>query len=313
MDRPRIVFFGTPEFAARTLEYLLEQNYPVIAVVSKPDKPIGRSLAPQPTPVKKVAEKYGLPLFQPEKVSADGPADVLQSLGADIFVVVAYGEIIKQRLLDMPPLGCINVHASLLPKYRGAAPIQRSIMDGEKVTGVTIMHMVKQMDAGDIIDTVEVPIGEETTYGELADLLCVAACPLLAKTIMKIAEGTAARTPQNHAEATMAPKIELEDCEVQWSRPAQAIHDLVRGSNPEPGAWCSVFVKGENKRLKVYKTQAVSTLGGTPGEILEWGPKKVVIACGEGAIELLQVQLEGKKSMSAAEMARGIQKEHIKF
>lgn len=313
MDKPRIVYFGTPEFAAQTLEYLIEKGENIVAVVSKPDKPVGRSTIPQATPVKRIAEKYSLPLLQPDKVSAPEPSAQLETYQADLFVVVAYGEIIKQHLLDMPKIACINLHASLLPKFRGAAPIQRSIMEGEKETGVTIIHMAKQMDAGDMVDLVIVPIALEMTYGELSQALCEEGKQLLLKAIHDLAAGKAERTVQNHEQATMAPKIELEDCEVNWHQPAQKIHDQVRGTNPEPGSWCKVSYKDELKRLRIFRTRVVADREGTPGSILEWGPKRVIIATGEGSLELLEVQLEGKKAMQAADLARGIPRDAINF
>lgn len=312
MRKPKVVFFGTPEFAAKTLEFLLEKGVDIVAVVSKPDKAHGRSRTPQPTPVKSIALKYQLPLMQPDKISAPEPSALLQEYNADLFVVVAYGEIIKQHILDMPTLGCINIHASLLPKYRGAAPIQRAIMAGDKVTGITIMHMVKQMDAGDIIAVKEVPIGPEMTYGELSENLCTAGKELVLNVIDALAQGTASRTAQDHSQATLAPKIELEDSEIHWDRSAQELHDLVRGVNPEPGAWCKITHKGETKRLRVFKTRVVEGQG-TDGEILEWGPKKIIIACQDNALEILQLQLEGKKIMNADELVRGMPKSAFHF
>ncbi len=313
MDNPRILFFGTPDFAAEVLEFLIGKELDIAAVISKPDKPVGRSHTPRPTPVKLIAEKYTLPLFQPEKVSAPEPSAQLEQFHADLFVVVAYGEIIRQHLLDMPKLACINLHASLLPKYRGAAPIQRSIIEGEKETGVTVMHMVKQMDAGDMISKAVVPIEQEATYGEISAALCEKGKELLYQAILDLARGCAARTPQDHSQATSAPKIELEDCQLFWDRSAEVLHNLVRGTNPEPGAWCYVAYKNEKKRLKIFKTKVETERMGDPGAVIEWGPKRVLVGTSKGALELLEVQLEGKKAMSAAELARGIPEHCISF
>ncbi|MFA6914846.1 MAG: methionyl-tRNA formyltransferase [Parachlamydiales bacterium] len=312
MKKLRIVFFGTPDFAAQTLEYLIAQGLEIAAVVSKPDKAQGRSKEPQPTPVKQVALSHNLLLLQPDKVSAPEPSAQLQSLNADLFVVVAYGEIIKQHLLDMPSLGCINIHASLLPKYRGAAPIQRAIMAGERYSGITIMHMVKQMDAGDIIATEKVEITPEMTYGELAQRLCYVGEKLVVQTIEALARHNASRTVQDHSQATLAPKIELEDSEIHWNLPAQEIHDLVRGTNPEPGAWCKITHKDVIKRLRIFKTR-VHEASGVPGSILEWGPKRVIVACKEHSIEIIQLQLEGKKVMQADELTRGMPQSAFHF
>lgn len=308
----KIVYFGTPAFAAEILEYLLAQGVEVCAVITKPDKPKGRSGTPLPTPVKEVALRHQLPVYQPELVSALEFAPKLSAYKADLFVVVAYGEIIKQHLLDMPAKGCINLHASLLPKYRGAAPIQHSILAGETETGVTIIHMVKKMDAGDMVSIAKVPIGLEMTYGELETALCQAGAPLLFQAIRDLDAGTASRTPQDPALATLAPKIELENCEIHWSEPAPKLHNLIRGVNPHPGAWCKVSVREQPLRLKINSAE-IKEGKGTPGELIEYGKAGIVIACGEGALKLHLIQLEGKKAMTAEELARGIPREQFHF
>jgi methionyl-tRNA formyltransferase len=310
----RVVFFGTPWFAAHVLEYLLRQGVNVVAVISKPDRAKGRSGTPIPTPVKTAALAHRLPLYQPEIVSAPEFAEVLTPYKADLFVVVAYGEIIKQHLLDMPRLACINLHASLLPKYRGAAPIQRCIMEGEVETGITIMHMVKKMDAGDMIRKVSVPIGPETTFGELEETLCLRGEQLLLEVIQAFEQGVQlTRIPQDHSQATLAHKIELEDCEIQWERQAQELHNLVRGVNPYPGAWCYVTIRGEKKRLKVSQTRIVPFEKSAPGMILNPDQNKsnLIVGTGNQALELLEVQLEGKKRMSSEELTRGFPRSQI--
>jgi methionyl-tRNA formyltransferase len=313
----RVVFFGTPLFAAHVLEYLLQHQVNIVAVISKPDRPKGRSGTPMPTPVKTVALAHNppLPVFQPEIVSAPEFADTLKPFEADLFVVVAYGEIIKQHLLDMPPKACINLHASLLPKYRGAAPIQRCIINGETETGVTIMHMVKKMDAGDMISKVTVPIGPEMSFGELEEALCEAGKKALLDVIHSFEKEEPPHTPQDHSQATLAPKIELEDCEIDWNRSAQDIHNLVRGVNPYPGTWCYVLVKGEKKRLKISRTRIVPCDKIKSGTVLNVNQTKgnLLIATGDQALELLEVQLEGKKSMSSEELTRGIPRSQIHF
>lgn len=307
------IFFGTPQFAADVLSFLLQNGVPISAVITKPDRPQGRSGAPVPTPVKRVAEQHGIPVYQPVIVSDLDFMPTLEKYQPDLFVVVAYGEIIKQHLLDMPKVGCINLHASLLPKFRGAAPIQRSIIEGEKETGVTIMHMVKKMDAGDMIQTVVVPIEDNTTYGELEAKLCQVGSQALLQTIHDFEQGKITRIPQDHSKATLAPKIELEDCEIFWEQPAQKIHNMVRGVNPHPGAWCYVDVKGEKKRLKVLKTEVRLDLNGQPGQILNYNKNGLVIGCGENALKLIEVQLEGKKAMPTEELVRGIPIEKFKI
>ncbi len=313
----RIIFFGTPTFSAEVLDFLLQHDVNIVAVISKPDRPKGRSGTPVPTPVKTVALQRNppLPVYQPELVSAPEFAETLKAYEADLFVVVAYGEIIKQHLLDMPKRGCINLHTSLLPKYRGAAPIQRSIISGEKETGVTIMHMVRKMDAGDMIKVVKVAITAEMTFGELEQALCEAGKTALLDVIHTFEKDEPPRTPQDHTQATLAPKIELEDCEIRWDKSAQEIHDLVRGVNPYPGAWCYVHVKGEKKRLKISRTRVVEGDESEPGTIVNTQQTKanLVIATGNKALELLEVQLEGKKSMSSEELMRGINLTLFKF
>ena len=308
----KIVFFGTPEFAAKVLDALLRHQFNIAAVVTKPDRPKGRSGVPVPGPVKSLALLNRIPLYQPEIVSAPEFSPILQAYDADVFVVVAFGEIIKQHLLDMPKSGCINVHASLLPKYRGAAPIQRCIIDGEKESGVTIMHMVKKMDAGDMIETVTVPIGPEMTFGELEDELCAKGTDLLIKVLRDFQEGRINRVPQDHSKATLAPKIELEDCQILWTADAQSIHNLVRGVNPHPVAWCLVEARGQAKRLKVLKTKVMAGISGTPGSILSAG-KELIVACGKDALKLVEIQLEGKKPMPAEEFLRGFTIDNLKF
>lgn len=313
----RIIFFGTPVFAAHVLEYLLKNGVDVAAVVSKPDRPKGRSGSPVPTPVKEAALSFNpsLPVYQPESVSAPEFASVLAQYQADLFVVVVYGEFLKQHLLDMPKLGCINLHMSLLPRYRGAAPIQRSIIDGQKETGVAIIHLAKKMDAGDIIRQVAVPIGPDTTFGELDNALCETGKKVLLETIHAFEKGSPPRTPQDHSLATLAPKIELEDCEIKWDRPAKELHNLVRGVNPYPGAWCYVLAKGEKKRLKISRSRVVPCEKAIPGTILNADQTKgnLLVAAGDNALELLEVHLEGKKSMTSEDLARGIPRSQLIF
>lgn len=306
----KVVFFGTPPFAAYILEALIHAGIEVCGVVSRPDRSKGRSGTPVPTPIKEYLLKNApsIPLYQPEKCSTPEFAEQLRQHHADLFVVVAYGEIIKQEILDIPLLGCINVHASLLPKLRGAAPIQRAIIDGEEKTGITIMHMVRKMDAGDMIAKKEVQIGPETTFGELEKELMEVSAPLLLEVIKQIEHGVAKREIQNESEVTFAPKIELEDCAIDWSQPAAKIHNLIRGVNPYPGAWTTVAVKGENKRMKVFRSRLHTGLigSGQPAGAFIQEKKSLFVVCGEGALELVEVQLEGKKRMTAVQFLQGL-------
>lgn len=302
----KIVFFGTPEFASTILQHLLREGREVVAVITRPDKPKGRSGSLISTPVKLTAQMQTPPIavYQPEKVSSVDFAETLKSFNADIFVVVAYGEILKQHVLDTPKLGCINIHASLLPKYRGAAPIQQSIIHGEQETGITIMHMVKKMDAGDMIYQSPVSITPNMTYGELEKKLCEEGCRSISHVLNLFEKDNVKSVPQNEELVTFAPKIELEDCEIDWNKSAQELHNLIRGVNPFPGAWCYCQIKNSSKKIKIYKT-IVKDQQGSPGSILATNKDGMVIACGKQALLIQELQLEGKKRMSGYEFSLG--------
>jgi methionyl-tRNA formyltransferase len=301
----RVVFFGTPVFAAHSLSYLLDKGVEVAAVVTRPDKPKGRSGKLISTPVKDVALKHQIPVFQPVKVSSPEFADVLPAFNADLFVVVAYGEIVKQHILDMPALGCINLHTSLLPKYRGAAPIQRAVMAGESLTGVTIMYMAKKMDAGDIILSQSMPIGIDETFGQVEERLCEMGSTMLYQVISEFESGPLKGIPQDEGLATFAPKVELEDCEINWHASNFQIHNLIRGAQPYPGAWSWVEIRGKKKRIKIQQSSLVDADEGQPGEILRVGQEGMQVGCASGVINIQQVQLEGKKPMTPVELLRG--------
>jgi methionyl-tRNA formyltransferase len=305
-----VVFFGTPAFAAELFEWLLTKNINIVAVVTKPDRPKGRSdkLIPSEVKLKAQALAPHVPIWQPESAKSDDFFHALELLKADLFIVVAYGEIIQQRLLDLPTYGAINVHASLLPTYRGAAPIQRCIMEGQTQSGVTIMQMVRKMDAGAMLRVAKVAIGEDTTYGELECALCQASKEPLLQVVQEYASGIVpAHTPQDENLVTFAPKIELEECQIDWLRPAGDIHNLVRGVNPHPGAWCWVESKGEKKRLKIFRSRVRSDLEGVAGAVLPSSAGQFFVACGQGALDIIEVQLEGKRKMNAHEFLQGHQ------
>lgn len=293
----KIIYFGTPHFAAEVLKYLIEQNVDIAAVVTQPDRPKGRSLQLTPSPVKQLIQEKQIPLFQPEKASQENFLQELAALNADLFVVVAFGQILSQKLLDIPVFGCINVHASLLPKYRGAAPIQRAIMAGEKETGIAIQKMVRQLDAGDVIAVEKVAIGQDMTFGELEEKLIQITKPLLWKVVQ---QQPSIGHPQDHTLATYASKIEPAEGEIHWARTAQDLHNLVRAFSPRPGAWVWISIGGERKKLKIIRTQLVEGRG-QPGELLANG----AVACGSGALKLIEVQPEGKRVMNAADWLRG--------
>ncbi len=297
----RIVFFGTPPFAAQILDYLIESKVSIAAIVSQPDRPKGRSLQIALTPVKKVAlaKLPEIPVFQPEKSSNPEFLERLASLAADLYVVVAFGQILPQKLLQIPPLGCINVHASLLPKYRGAAPIQRALLNGDRETGIAIQKMVRELDAGDVIRREEISIGEEMTYGELEQALCDLSKPLLLSVLSAYEKGIPSAEPQAPSQVTFAPKITPEEAEIKWDKDASILHNQIRAFNPRPGAWCWVDWNGEKKRLKIFLAKVVSAAASAPGN------KEFHVACGRGFLQLLQVQLEGKPRCSAADWLRG--------
>lgn len=294
----RIVFMGTPDFAVPCLQRLLEDGHEVPAVFTQPDKPVGRHAVLTPPPVKQLALSRGIPVYQPTKMRDGTVAALLREMAPDCLVVVAYGRILPQEILDVPPRGCVNIHGSLLPLYRGAAPIQWSVIRGETVTGVTSMFMDAGMDTGDIIDTLTTPIGENETAGELFERLAPLGARLLSTTLAAIADGTVTRRPQNDAEATMAPMLEKAMGRLDLTRPAQELHNQVRGMNPWPGAFCTAG----GKTLKIHETR-VTAGSGAPGTLLCADP--VTVACGEGALQLVTVQPEGKPRMAAEAWLRG--------
>ena len=294
----RIVFMGTPDFAVPCLQRLLEDGHEVPAVFTQPDKPVGRHAVLTPPPVKQLALSHGIPVYQPTKMRDGTVAALLRELAPDCLVVVAYGRILPQEILDVPRRGCVNIHGSLLPRYRGAAPIQWSVIRGETVTGVTSMFMDAGMDTGDIIDTLTTPIGENETAGELFERLAPLGARLLSTTLAAIADGTVPRLPQNDAAATMAPMLEKAMGRLDLTRPAQELHNQVRGMNPWPGAFCTAG----GKTLKIHETR-VAAGSGAPGTLLCADP--VTVACGEGALQLVTVQPEGKPRMAAEAWLRG--------
>ncbi len=306
ISKIKTVFFGTPDFAANCLEYLLDHGVEVVAVVTQPDRPQGRNLQTLPSAVKSLILKKALkiPIFQPEKASNPEFLEEIAKLSADLYIVVVFGQILPQKLLDLPPLGCINVHPSLLPKFRGAAPIRRALMEGEVETGVSIQKMVRQMDAGDVLAVSKLPIEADMTHGELEDKLLNLSKPLLLGVIHQFEKGAPKGEAQDPEKVTYAAKLTPEESEIDWTLPAQKIHNKIRGLSPKPGAW-SFFQNGkEKKRVKILRSTLASGKG-HPGELLS---PNGVIACGEGALQLLEVQPEGKKAMNAADWIRGLSK-----
>lgn len=297
----RIIFMGTPSFAVPCLERLLKSEDEVVAVFTQPDKKVGRKQTLTPPPVKELAQKAGIAVHQPASLRSDESVELIASLRPDLIVVVAYGKILPKAILELPPLGCVNVHGSLLPKYRGAAPIQWSVINGETVTGVTTMYMDEGLDTGDMILKSETPVGREETSGELFERLSLMGAELLVETIEKIKLGCAPREKQNDAEATYAPMLDKSLSNINWGESAEKIHNLVRGLNPWPVAVTTL----EGKTLKIYKTRLAEPREGVqPGQIISVNP--FVVGCGDGtALEILEVQMESKKRMSAEDFCRG--------
>lgn len=297
----RVVFMGTPDIAATCLKKIIADGFEVVGVYTQPDRPKGRGMKMQFSPVKEVAIQNNLPVFQPESFREEETVEALRALKPDICAVVAYGRILPQKVLDVPTYGCINIHASDLPKYRGSAPYQWAVLNGEKETGVTAMYLVREMDAGDIIEISKTPIGENETAGELLDRLAVLGADLLSKTLSRFRkEGKVPAVPQDGSKATFAPMLEKTMCPIDWTLSAQQVHDHVRGLHPWPVATMEL----QGKTFKVHETR-ITEGSGTPGQILGLTKKGLKIACGEGAVEITSLQAEGGKRMAAPDYFRG--------
>lgn len=300
----RIVFMGTPDFAVGSLQALCESGkHEILAVVTQPDRPKGRGNKLLQTPVKEYALAQGLTVYQPQKVKTLEFVELLHGLQPELIVVAAFGQFLSKEILELPKYGCINVHASLLPKYRGAAPIQYAIIKGEKESGVTIMQMDIGMDTGAMLDKVVVPIEENTTMGELHDALREQGAALLLQVIDKIAAGTAVAEPQDNEQATYATLLDRSMEHIDWSKTAQDVHNLIRGFNPAP----STFTKLPNgKSLKIWGSKMTDTSSAAAaGTVIETGKHSFFVACGEGVLEITEVQPESKKRMPAQVFLNG--------
>lgn len=292
-----IVFMGTPDFAVPCLEQLIADGHRVKGVFTQPDKPVGRHQTLTPPPVKRLAEQRGIPVWQPAKLRDGSALEILRGLAPDLIVVVAYGRILPRDILDCPRLGCVNVHGSILPKYRGAAPIQWTVINGDETAGVTTMFMAEELDAGDTILTMTTPVGEDETSGELYRRLSDLGARCLSRTLALFdGGGEVPRAPQDHSRMSLAPMLDKGMGALDFTRPAGELHNLIRGLNPWPGAWTTV----KGKRLKVLRSMLEERTGrlGEPGEVLPGG--RFTVACGKGALTLTEVQLEGKKAMAGA-------------
>lgn len=296
----RVVFMGTPDIAATCLERILSDGFEVVGVYTQPDRPKGRGMKLVASPVKEVAVKAGIPVFQPENFREEETVQALRDLQPDICAVVAYGRILPQRVLDVPKFGCINIHASVLPSYRGSAPYQWAVLDGLKETGVTAMYLCREMDAGDIIDVTKTPIGENETAGELLDRLAVLGADLLSKTLTRFEKGKVEATAQNSNLVSYAPMLDKTMCPIDWNKTAQQVHDHVRGLHPWPVATMEL----NGKLFKVHAT-VITEGSGRPGQILGLTKTGLKIACGQGAVEIRSLQAEGGKRMAAPDYFRG--------
>lgn len=300
----RIVFMGTPDFAVPVLKLLLDEGYDVVGVVTQPDRPKGRKKILTPTPVKEAAMNYNIPVLQPEKIKGSNELIQLEEWKPDLIVTAAFGQLLPQEVLDMPPLGCINVHASLLPKYRGGAPIHQAIIDGEKETGVTIMYMVKALDAGDILTQVKIPIEEEDDVASMFDKLSVAGAHLLKETLPLLLEGKLESIPQDQDKVSYSPNIRREDEEIDWMKDGKAIYNHIRGLHPFPGAFTTI----EGEVLKVWNSKITTDIDliREAGTIYSLEDQEIRVAAGDGTGLLLTcVQPAGKKKMDAASFLRG--------
>lgn len=298
----RIVYMGTPDFAVNTLQALIDSEYDVVGVVTQPDKPKGRGKTMQFTPVKELAVQYEIPVYQPVRVKDAKFIETLKAMEPDLIVVAAFGQILPEEILNMPPYGCINVHASLLPKYRGAAPIQWCILNGEKETGVTIMYMEKGLDTGDMIAKVVVPIDEHDTGDSLHDKLAVAGAKLLVDTLPALFAGAIVREKQDDTQSSYAKMLSKDMGRIDFTKKAPAIVRLIRGMN----SWPSAYTTWHGKRLKLHAAEALPEIYEVrPGQIAGIDKSGITIGCGLGAIHVTSLQLEGKKRMDADAFLRG--------
>lgn len=299
----RIVFMGTPDFAVPSLERLIADGHDIAAVYTQPDKPKNRGMKLTPSPVKEVALAHQIPVVQPQKLREEGVLETLAAYQPELIVVVAYGKLLPKALIDLPPKGCINVHSSLLPKYRGAAPINWAVINGEAETGVTIMDIAEALDAGDIISQAATPIDPNEPVETLHDRLAVMGAELLSRTVVSIADGTARRIPQEDSQSTYAPMLSRELSPIDWSRSAREIHNQIRGLTP----WPATTMELSGSTFKVYAAEETGETTGKPaGTLVGTDKRGICMACGDGKVlRVLELQAPGKKRMKAPDYLRG--------
>ena len=298
----RVVFMGTPQIAASCLERIIADGFEVVGVYTQPDRPKNRGMKMTYSAVKEVALAHDLPVYQPENFREDAVVEQLRQLRPDVCAVVAYGRILPQRVLDIPTFGCINIHASLLPCYRGSAPYQWAVLDGLTETGVSAMYLCREMDAGDVIDTAKTPIDPDETAGELLERLTVLGAELLSRTLSQMTQKRVCGIPQDCACATYAPMLDKSMSPIDWTKTARQVHNHVRGMNPWPVATAEIG----GKRFKIYTTAVIDeTAQNEPGKILGMTKTGLQVACGEGTVEIRVLQAEGGKRMAAPDYFRG--------
>lgn len=302
----RIVFFGTPQFAVPTLSEIVGQGHDVVAVYSQPPRPAGRGLDERRSPVHEAAIRLGLPVYTPRRLKEPGETEQFAGFGADVAVVVAYGQILPRAFLEAPEGGCLNLHGSLLPRWRGAAPVARAIMAGDTQTGVMVMRMEEGLDTGPVAMSERVAIGPDMTAGELSEQLASLGADLMARALAAFSRGGLTFLPQAEEGATYAKKLDKSETRIDWSRPAPEVHNHIRGLSPDPGAWLEAdFGKGPERIRALRSTLAtdIGNSGAPPGTIFDGG---LAVACGQGAVRLLTLQRAGKTPVTAAEFLRGL-------
>lgn len=298
----RIIFMGTPDFSVPALRALVDKGHQVIAVVTQPDKPKGRGKAVQMTPVKEAAQALGIPVYQPVKVREEGFLQQLDALAPEVIIVAAFGQILPQRLLDIPVYGCINIHASLLPKYRGAAPIQWAILDGEKETGITTMQMNAGLDTGDILEKLVVPVDDEETGGSLHDKLSAAGGKLILSTLEKLEQGLLVPVAQTEEGTCYARMLDKGMGKMDWNKGASELERMIRGLNP----WPSAYTELDGKTLKIWQAKVMENeYDGEPGQVVKAEKDAFWVKTGKGSLAILSLQLEGKKRMDTGAFLRG--------